>query len=124
MMAQGHVVHRRVVRQLNPLSIVRMVFGLGLSASSIVVVGLIALYLLAVASGALRTVEGFVESWGLSFAPASFLPAVVILMAIVTATATAFAGVLAVLYNHVAELIGGVEIITRERPGRIEDPGL
>lgn len=112
---RGEVVDRRVVRQVSTGSVARIVFGIGLSVVAIVMVGLVALWLLALASGAMRSVDAFITSLGLSFELVGLLPVALILGIVSCAALTLSAAVLAVLYNLIAELIGGVEIVTRER---------
>jgi len=96
---------RRIIRHLRPASVARIAFFLSLSVAAIFVVGLIALYVLGWASGAL---DGFESFFG-------YLPVVLLFSlgtcAVVTAVAVAFAG----LYNALSELVGGVEIDVRER---------
>ena len=109
---------RRIIRHLRPASVARIAFFLSLSVAAIFVVGLIALYVLGWASGALDGFEGFMEDLGFEGFRVSFfgyLPVVLLFSlgtcAAVTAVAVAFAG----LYNALSELVGGVEIDVRER---------
>jgi hypothetical protein len=93
----------------------RIAFGISLAFSAVVLVGLVALYLLALASGAIGSVDSFVSGVGLTFNPLALFPAVLILLALATALVTGVSGISALLYNAVADLIGGVEVVTRER---------
>lgn len=117
-MASGE---RQVVRHVRPLSAIRVAFALGVVGSAIVAVGVVALYLLAAASGALGSVEGFIGSFGLAesgsyhISLTAILPALLILSALGSAAFAALAGVLALLYNSLSDLVGGLEVVTRPR---------
>lgn len=110
---------RHVVRHIRPVSAARVAFALALTLAAIVLVGLVALYLLALASGALRTIEDFIgDVWAsgeyrinlLAIIPAYLLGVVVWCL-----TVSGLVALFAVLYNNLAELVGGVEVVTRER---------
>lgn len=111
-------VEHRTVRHLRPRSVAKVAFALSLTVSAIVLVGLVALYLLGSASGALDSVEGFFESLGWADFQIRFfalVPLFVILAAFGSALVAAFATAGAVLYNLLAEVVGGVEVTTRDR---------
>lgn len=112
---------RSVVRHVRPVSAMRMAFAMALSVAAIFLVGFVALFLLASASGALDSVGSFLGSLGLSdtgkvgISLVALLPAFVIVSAIGCVVCAALGGALAVLYNNLAEVIGGVEVVTRDR---------
>jgi hypothetical protein len=112
---RGPGTSKRIVRQVDARSVVRIAFGLSLSFSAVVLVGLVALYLLALASGAKGSVDSFMSGVGLSFNPVTLFPVVLIILAAGTLLFTGLAAVTALLYNAVADVIGGVELLTRER---------
>ncbi|HVL80926.1 MAG TPA: DUF3566 domain-containing protein [Actinomycetota bacterium] len=112
---------RRVVRHVDPRSAARVAFAISLTLAAVVLVGLFALYLLGLASGALRSVEGFIVSFGivqddqyrLSFL--RFLPGFLIVSGLWAGLMAGLAAISAVLYNLLSEVVGGVEIVTREQ---------
>lgn len=111
-------VERRVVRQVEVSSVARVAFGLGLALSGVILVGLVALYLLGVASGGVTGVERFFESLGYEgfklnvFAVLSIF---IVVAALCVGLLTGLMAALAVLYNALSDLIGGVEVTTRDR---------
>jgi hypothetical protein len=109
------VLERRVVRQVDPVSVARVVLGLGLAVTAIAMIGLVALWLLALASGAMRSVDAFITSLGLSFNLAGLLPVLMIIGIVGSGFVTLVGALLAVLHNLLAELLGGVELVVRER---------
>lgn len=115
---------RRVLRAVKPVSAARMMFALGLTIAAIVLVGLFALYLLGAASGALRSVESFVVSFGVSDAAKyhisflKILPGFFVLTLFFSGLMAASGALLAVLYNILADLIGGVEIVMGDSRSR------
>jgi hypothetical protein len=109
---------RRVIRSINVGSAVRMSFALTASFWAIVLVGLIALYLLGLVSGGLGGVEGFIASLGFTGFRFTILPfalAFIVVAVLASAIVGLLAGVVALLYNHLHPLIGGLEVHTRER---------
>ena len=108
-------IDRSVVRQVNPVSVARIVLGIGLALLAIVMVGLVALWLLAIASGAMRSVDGFLSSLALDFNVGAVLPVVLILGILGVGAMTITGSLVAVLYNLLAEVLGGVEVTTRDR---------
>jgi hypothetical protein len=114
-------IERRVVREVDVSSVVRVAFALGLALGAVLLIGFVALYLLGLASGGVGGVERFFESLGyddFSLNVVAVLAVFIVVAAIFTALLTGLAAAMAVLYNALADLIGGVEITTRERPGR------
>jgi hypothetical protein len=112
------VSYRRVVRTVDVGSVVRVAFALTLSLWGVAFVGLIALYLLGLVSGGLGGVEGFIASLGftgfrLSIVP--FLGAFVLVSVFASAVVAALAALLAVLYNAVTPIVGGVAVDETER---------
>lgn len=107
-----------MLQRVSPRSAARMGFLLAATLSAIVLVGLFALYLLGLVSGGLDSVDAFIVSFGGSTGGLSFfklLPGFLAMTAIWCGIWAATAGVLAVLYNLLADLSGGVEISVRER---------
>jgi hypothetical protein len=117
---QQRAAKRRVVH-IDPLSAARVAFALSLTVFAILLVGLVALYLLALASGALNSVEGFISGFGLTDSPtyhislAGVLPGFMLVSIVCCAVFSAVATVFAILYNTLADLVGGVVVVTRER---------
>jgi hypothetical protein len=97
---------------------VRVVFALSAALWAIGLVGLVALWLLGLVSGGLGGVEGFISSLGFSgfrFAIVPFVLAFILIGALASAVLALLAGVLALLYNHVQPLVGGIVVHSRER---------
>jgi transmembrane protein DUF3566 len=112
------VTERREIRSVVVGSVVRVTFAVAISLFAIVLVGLVALYLLGLVSGGLGGVEGFIASLGFTgfrFTILPFILAFVLLAALASAVLSLVAGVLALLYNHVQPIVGGVVIQRRER---------
>jgi hypothetical protein len=115
---QGRIVERRVVRQIDVASAARLAFALSVTLAAILLVGLTALYLLGLASGAVGSVESFVASLGWDDFRLRFfalMPLFMLLAAMAGGFCAVMAAVLAILYNTLSDIIGGVEITTRER---------
>src|SRR5687768_10323602 len=114
-------IERRVVRQVNIVSVARIAFALSVTMLAVIGVGLFALYSMAKVSGALESVEGFLASFGLSDSSGyelsflKFLPGFVLVALVLSVVATAIATAAAALYNAVADVVGGVEVVSRER---------
>ena len=112
---------RRTVRHVMPVSAAKIAFALALTMATVGLVGLFALYLLGMASGALRSLEGFIVSFGISEAEEfrlsflKFLPGYVVISLLLCGITAGLAALWAVLYNLLSEIVGGVEVVTRER---------
>lgn len=109
---------RREVRSVVVSSVVRVAVAISLSIFAIVLVGLVALYLLGLVSGGLGGVEGFIASLGFTgfrFTILPFILAFVVLGILGSAVVGLLAGVVALLYNHVQPLVGGIVVVRRER---------
>lgn len=109
---------RRVVRSIDVGSVVRVAFAISASIFAMVLVGTIALYLLGLVSGGLGGVEGFIASLGFTgfrFTILPFVVAFIVLSALVSAVLALIAGVVALLYNHVQPIVGGIEVHSRDR---------
>jgi hypothetical protein len=108
---------RRVVRQIQVASAARVAFALSLTLGAVVLVGLIALFLLAKASGAISPVEEVVGGLfgDFRFNLVSIVFSTVLFSAVAAAMAAALAAITAVLYNALSDLVGGLEVVTRER---------
>lgn len=108
---------RRIVREIRPSSAARVSFALSLTLSGIVLVGVVALYALGSVSGALGSMEGFVQDLGFPGFDVRFLtvvPGLALLLLLWSGLMAAVGAVLAGLYNTLAELIGGLEVRIRE----------
>jgi hypothetical protein len=106
------------VRSVVVSSVVRVTVAISLSVFAIVLVGLVALYLLGLVSGGLGGVEGFIASLGFTgfrFTILPFILAFVVLGALGSAVLGLLAGVVALLYNHVQPLVGGIVVTRHER---------
>lgn len=109
---------RREVRSVVVASVVRVAVAISLSIFAIVLVGLVALYLLGLVSGGLGGVEGFIASLGFTgfrFTILPFIVAFVVLGVLGSAVVGLLAGVVALLYNHVQPIVGGIVVTRHER---------
>ncbi len=112
---------RRVVTHIQPLSAARVAFALGLTMSAILLVGMFALYLLGLASGSLSSLESAIVTLGIGGSGDyrlnffKMLPGFIFLSALWSGFLAGTAAVGAVLYNLLAEIIGGVEIVIHDR---------
>ncbi len=118
MSAPAEPVERRVVRRLDTGSVARVAFAFSMTLVAILLVGFVALYLLGAASGALAGVESFISSLG--WADFQFRFAAVLGLTLLLGLAGALLFTLltvvgAALYNVLAELVGGIEVVSRDR---------
>jgi hypothetical protein len=107
-----------VVREVRIVSIVRIVFWLSLALWAVLGVGLLALYIVGAAAGGLGGFRGFMTSLGLSglwLNPLTFVPIFSIFAGIGSVVAAAAGALVGLLYNALSPLVGGVEIVSRER---------
>ena len=109
---------RRVVREVQVRSVVRIVFWLSLCVWAVVGVGLVALYLVGAAAGGLGGFRGLMASLGLTGVwvnPITFIPVFGAAAALASGVAAASSAVVGLLYNALAPLVGGVEVVSRDR---------
>lgn len=122
---------RRVVWEVGVGSVVRVAFWLSLSLWAVVGVGLVALYVVGAVAGGLGGFRGFMASLGLTgvwVSPIMFVPVFSAAALLGSAAAAGVAAVVALLYNALTPLVGGVEIRSRDHrsapTGSISPPGL
>ena len=111
-------IEQRVVREVDVASVMRIVFWLSLCLWAVLGVGLIALYLVGAAAGGLGGFRGFMASLGLTGAwvnPITFVPIFAIAAGIGSVAVAMFGGLVGLLYNALAPLVGGVQITARDR---------
>lgn len=109
---------KREITRVDVGSIVRVAVVLSVAVWGIVLVGLIALYLLGLVSGGLGGVEGLIASLGFTgfrFAILPFALAFVVVAILASVVGGLLIGVVGLLYNHVAPLVGGIKVATRDR---------
>ena len=106
------------MREVRVVSIVRIVFWLSLSLWAVAGVGLIALYVVGAAAGGLGGFRGFMTSLGLTGLwqnPLTFIPIFSIAAGVGSAAAAAAGALVGLLYNALSPIVGGVEVVSRER---------
>jgi hypothetical protein len=111
-------VERRVVREVRVRSVFRVAFWLSLSLWGIAGVGLVALYIVGAAAGGLGGFRGLMASLGLTgiwVNPLAFLPVFAVISVAFSVAGAASTAVVAMLYNALTPLVGGVEIVERAR---------
>ena len=109
---------KRVVREVNVWSVIRVVFWMSLCVWAVGGVGLIALYLVGAVAGGLGGFRGFMASLGLTGAwvnPLTFVPIFSIAAGAGSVAAAASGALVGLLYNALAPLVGGLEITSRDR---------
>ena len=109
---------KREIRSVDIGSVVKVTFVVTLCVFAVVLVGVVALYLLGLVSGGLGGVEGFIASLGFTgfrFTIVPFVLAFVAFAALGSAVLALAAAVLALLYNHVQPLVGGVIVRSDDR---------
>ncbi len=113
---RGRVVRttRVVVRRVDPWSVLKVSFLFYLCALVVGVIAGILLWLGATTIGAVEGIEGFVE--GLGFTDFRFLPGVILRASILGGLVLVVAGtaanvLLAVLYNLINDVVGGIEVV-------------
>ena len=107
-----------IIREVRIVSVVRVVFWLSLSLWAVLGIGLIALYVVGAAAGGLGGFRGFMTSLGLTGLwqnPLTFVPIFSIAAGIGSVVAAAVGALVGLLYNALSPLVGGVEIVSRER---------
>jgi hypothetical protein len=106
------------VREVRIRSIVRIVFWLTLCLWAVGGVGLVALYIVGAAAGGLGGFRGFMASLGLTglwVNPLTFVPIFSVIAAMASVVSAACGALVGLLYNALSPLVGGVEIVSRER---------
>jgi hypothetical protein len=76
------------------------------------------LYLVGLVSGGLGGVEGFIASLGFTgfrFTILPFIVAFLVIAVLASAVSGLMAGIIALLYNHVQPLVGGIAVRTKDR---------
>ena len=106
------------MREIRIRSIVRLVFWLTLSLWAVAGIGLTALYVVGAVAGGLGGFRGFMASLGLTglwVNPLMFVPVFGVMAAGASVVAAACGALVGLLYNALSPLVGGVEIVSRER---------
>ena len=106
------------MREVRIRSIVQIVFWLTLCLWAVAGVGLVALYIVGAAAGGLGGFRGFMASLGLTglwVNPLMFVPVFSVIAAAASVVAAACGALVGLLYNALSPLVGGVEIVSRER---------
>lgn len=115
-MGQGRRV-RRIVRRIDTWSVFRVAALFNLSVGLVFLLAGVFLWLGASTIGAVENIEGFMQAIGLDdfrFVAAELLRGSVVLVLMCAALATGFAVLLSVLYNLIADVVGGVEFSVLE----------
>ena len=120
-MPQGRRV-RRVLRRIEPWSVLRISALFYLSLFLVVLVAGVGLWLVATATGARHNVERFVgdllSSNDFHFLGLQILRAATLVGLVLVVVATVANVLMAILYNLISDVIGGIEVTVLE-----DDPG-
>lgn len=111
-------VDRKIVREIRIRSLVPIVFWLSICLWAVGGIGVVALYVVGAAAGGLGGFHGFMASLGLTGVwdnPITFIPVFALVAAIASTVAAAAGALVGLLYNALSPLVGGVEIVSRER---------
>ena len=122
-MAQGRRV-RRIVRRIDTWSVFRVSALFNLSVGIVFLLAGVLLWLAGSAVGAVENVEGFMQAIGLDdfrFVGGAIFRGGLVLTLLGVALATGFAVLLSVLYNLIADVVGGVEFSVLEEAGSAPD---
>ena len=108
---------RRVVRRVDPWSVLKVSILFWLSMVVVLLVGAIVLWSVAQASGAVGKIESFAEQLG--FTDFRFRGSEIFKLALFggllfVVAGTVFTTILAFLYNLVSDLVGGIEVVVME----------
>lgn len=101
---------------VNVRSATRMSFALSLCLWAVVGVGLVALYVVGAVGGGVGGFRGFLASLGLTGAwsnPVTFIPVFAVVAVVGSMVAAGAGALVAVLYNALVPLVGGVELFER-----------
>lgn len=120
-MAQGRRV-RLVVRRIEPLTVLRFSVLLYLTLYLVILVAGMVLWAAATATGLRGNVEKFIgeliASDGFSLLGATMAKASILGGAVLVVLGSGANVLFAVLYNLIADVVGGVVVLFEERPGR------
>lgn len=112
---------RRIVRRIDTWSVFRVAALFNLSVGIVFLLAGVLLWIGGSSLGAIDNVEGFMQAIGLDdfrFVGGEILRGALVLMILGVAFTTAFAVLLSVLYNLIADVVGGVEFsVLEEAPG-------
>lgn len=118
-MAKGRRV-RRIIRKIDTWSVFRVAALFYLSVGIVFLLAGVLLWIGGSAAGAVGNVEGFMQAVGLDdfrFVPGALFRGAVLLMLLGVALATGFTVLMAVLYNLISDVVGGVELnVLEEAP--------
>ena len=108
---------RRVVRRVDPWSVLKVSILFWLSMVVVLLVGAIVLWSVGQTSGAVGKIESFVEQLG--FTDFRFRGTEIFKLALFggllfVVAGTVFTTILAFLYNLVSDLVGGIEVVVME----------
>lgn len=115
-MGQGRRV-RRIVRRIDTWSVFRVASLFHLSVGVVFLLAGVLLWIAGSAFGAIENVEGFMQAVGLDdfrFVGGAIFRGGLVLVLLGVALATGFTVLLAVLYNLIADVVGGVEFSVLE----------
>lgn len=121
-MAQGRRV-RRVIRRVDTWSVVRVAALFHVSMVAVLLLAAVLLWLAGRTVGAIDNIEGFMQAVGFDgfrFVPGQLLRAAVLLGSLSVVLFTGYTVLLAVIYNLISDVVGGIEltVLEEERPER------
>lgn len=115
-MGQGRRV-RRIVRRIDTWSVFRVASLFNLSVGIVFLLAGVLLWVAGSSFGAIENIEGFMQAVGLDdfrFVGGAILRGGLVLVLLSVVLATGFTVLLAVLYNLIADVVGGIEFSVLE----------
>lgn len=112
---------KRIVRHLDAWSVLKISFVFYLCVYVVSMVAAVLLWNLADGSGLIENIEGNIEELGafetFNFEPDKLLQATLLGGAVLAVMATGLTALAAVLFNLIADLVGGIRLTVIEEPG-------
>ena len=115
-MGQGRRV-RRIVRRIDTWSVFRVASLFNLSVGAVFLLAGVLLWIAGSSLGAIENIEGFMQAVGLDdfrFVGGAIFRGGLVLVLLSVMLATGFTVLLAVLYNLIADVVGGIEFSVLE----------
>ena len=113
--------HRAVVHRIDPWSVAKVSLPFYICAVATWVLLLVLLWGLLVSTGSVKDFENFVEDTGyrnFEFVPSQMFAGVRSIGLILVVVGTMFNVVAAIVFNLLSSMIGGLQVVTAEKPRR------
>ena len=124
-MARGRRRVRRVVRRVDPWSVLKVSIFFFISLVVVLLIGFVILWSLAQSSGAVGKVEKFMQDLGFTdfkFRGKEIFRLCLFGGGVLAVAGTIFATIMAFLYNLISDLVGGIEVQVLEEESAVAGP--